>query len=76
MSNSLVRQDSKCSQSSNEQASMLLSMCSESSLETNKVVHEAKHVSKKLGEIVDNVFSEQEELMSRMDWNFLEQKNS
>jgi hypothetical protein len=43
----LIRQDSQSSQSSNEQVNMLMSMCGETSLETNKVVHDSKHVNKK-----------------------------
>ena len=76
--NTLIRQDSQSSQSSNEQVNMLMSMCGETSLETNKVVHDSKHVNKKLGEIVDNVVQETEVLMSAIDWNFLspEQENS
>ena len=45
--NTMSRQDSKSSQSSNEQASMIISMSMESSLETTKVVTDNKHVNRK-----------------------------
>ncbi|VDI31817.1 inhibitor of nuclear factor kappa-B kinase subunit alpha [Mytilus galloprovincialis] len=71
--NVINRQDSKSSSSSNEQASMLMSICGESSIETSKVVASSKDLNKKLGDIVDHVILEQEELFS-MDWNFLSPK--
>ena len=45
--NVINRQDSKSSSSSNEQASMLMSICGESSIETSKVVASSKDLNKK-----------------------------